>query len=62
MTNIDCHISFVRACARLEKLGMTANAFGPYAECQRLINQGNLARRKFNLDDAARLFDMAAST
>ena len=61
MTNIDCHISFVRACARLEKLGMTANAFGPYAECQRLINQGNLARRKFNLDDAARLFDMAQS-
>ena len=62
MTHIYCHISFVRACARLEKLGMTANAFSAYAECQRLINQGNLARRKFNLDDAARLFDMAAST
>ena len=62
MTNIDCHIAFIRACGRLEKLGMTANAFSAYAECQRLINQGNLARRKSNLDDAARLFDMAQST
>ena len=61
MTNIDCHITFIRACARLEKLGMTANAFSAYAECQRLIIQGNLARRKFYLDDAARLFDMAHS-
>lgn len=61
MTHIDCHISFAHACAHLEKLGMTANAFGPYAKCQRLINQGNLARRKCRLAAAASLFDMAAS-
>ena len=62
MTNIDCHVAFIRACGRLEKLGMTANAFSAYAECQRLINQGNLARRKCRLAAAASLFDMAAST
>lgn len=60
MTHIDCHIAFVRACAHLDKLGVTANAFACYAECQRLIQHGNMARRRSKLNDAKRIFDMAA--
>lgn len=59
MTHIDCHIAFVKACANLEKLGFTNNAFADFADCQRLIKQGNIARRKCNLAEAQRLFNQA---